>query len=659
MIHNHLQKIAANAAFFVLAGLWCGVSIASSSELRLTVVPDGAAVASGLPVCATVPASDCRARLGGVVALVQSKAWQAALPKGVKTVRLVLQPGVYRLAAPLSLTWGNGATAGVALEISGPGARLNGATVLALSAGATDARLPAAARPLVLQADLPVPEVALPPRGFGLPIRPVAGELFFQGRAMPVAQWPNAGYGRVVRSGNLPADDKRSFAVEGRSAAEWADEPDLRVFAYWFHDWAAQTYAVRPAAGMSNLLAIEGAGSPYGIKQGQRLRVENALRELDAPGEWVADRPSRRLYWWPTGPVGAGEAEYSVAESLLVIDSARQVTVRDLTFEKTRGDAVVVRNSEKVVLDGVTIRLTGNRAVVVSGGADCGVRNALIEDNGDGGASLAGGDRITLAPARHFVEGSAIRRFSRLAKTYRFAVEMNGVGQLAVGNTISDAPHCAIQFLGNEHRIAGNEIFEVVKETGDAGAIYVGRDFTSRGTVIEDNFLHDIQPDAGAREVKGVYLDDQASGIVIRRNVFARVQQPVFIGGGRDNVVEDNVFYESSPAVHLDARGLNWQRAATLDPKRELQSRLDAVPYRGALYAARYPNLPKIRDDEIGAPKYNVARRNVVVKGKPTHIDREAEPGIAVESMRVVGEEVFATPVPPGGRRTREAFLLK
>ncbi len=101
---------------------------------------------------------------------------------------------------------------------------------------------------------------------------------------------------------------------------------------------------------------------------------------------------------------------------------------------------------------------------------------------------------------------------------------------------------------GNEHRIVGNELTHLLMGTTDNGAIYAGRDWTARGTVIAGNFLHDIRADPGF-ENKGIYLDDEASGFVIRQNLFLRTDQPVFIGGGRDNIVERNLFVSSSPAI--------------------------------------------------------------------------------------------------------------
>jgi len=134
----------------------------------------------------------------------------------------------------------------------------------------------------------------------------------------------------------------------------------------------------------------------------------------------------------------------------------------------------------------------------------------LIEDIGEGGVVLSGGDRQTLTPANLYVERSTIRRFERVSRTYRPAILLNGVGNRAVGNKISDSPHTAILFTGNDHLISQNEIFDVCKETGDAGAIYTGRDWSARGTVISDNHIHDIAPNVAMGGTIGVYLEDQA-----------------------------------------------------------------------------------------------------------------------------------------------------
>lgn len=141
-----------------------------------------------------------------------------------------------------------------------------------------------------------------------------------------------------------------------------------------------------------------------------------------------------------------------------------------------------------------------------------------------------------------------------------------------------------------------------------------------RGTIIRYNYWHHIQG-PGRWGARGVYLDDQASGIAIIGNIFHRVTRAVFIGGGCDNLVENNIFVDSGPAVHIDARGLGWQKEATGDPKGTLRTCLAAMPYTGDLWSKRYPELVGILDDDPGTPKRNHIVRNISVGGKWDDID--------------------------------------
>jgi hypothetical protein len=566
------------------------------------------------------------------------------------------------------LRWGSGSNQKIPLEIVGTSGAsvISGAVPLikweVATANNTPQRATSAARGKLWVsniADIGLPTNVIPSaRGFGLPIRPILTEFFVNSEIQPGAAWPNSGFGKLLRAGQAEPDEKKTFAIEGRKVSDWADEPDLQVQAFWGHDWAAQSYLIASKNIAANSLTVFGNGSPYGIKEGQRARVEGALADLDTPGEWYLDRANSNLFYWPPAGFNGSEAEVSVATGLLNIETSAHVLVRNLTFEKTRGDAVTINKSSHAVLDNVVIRLTGNRALVVIGSTASGIRKSLIEDNGEGGVYLSGGNRATLQPSSNFVDGNIIRRFSRLVKTYRFAVDLAGVGQQVTNNTISDAPHTAIFFKGNDHLIGNNEIFNVVRESSDSGAIYVGRDFVAHGTVIENNYFHDITYEASGREVKGIYIDDQASGVTVRGNIFARVQQPVFLGGGRDNVIEKNLFFHSSPAVHLDARGLTFQKLMTLDPKGVLQLSLDAVPYREAMFAARFPNLHKIREDDIGAPKYNVFRNNTVIGGLMSQVTKDALTGIAIIENKLSNESIFVKPMAKQDRVLREDFQI-
>lgn len=644
------------------------VTCSAGTELEVKVFPPGELSASELPACLISTAQPCKTTLNEAFRVIQAPQWQAALLGKFASVRLTIAPGTYRLPSALDLQWGKGATKDIPLEILGTGKSTIVSGAIAIenwvpaSAGNVPSRVSGAIRSKLQVADLSalnLPLQVIPHAwGYGLPIRPVLTELFVAGLVQPIAGWPNTGYGRLTRPAGIAVVDKKTFSIDGRSVTDWSLEPSLQVHAFWGNNWAAQSYLISNKDSHANTLTLLGNGSPYGIKTGQRARVENALVELDAPGEWYLDRAAATLLYFPDSSFTGKQAELSIATQLLHIANSEQITVKGLVFEKTTGDAVLVTKSNGVVLDDVVIRLTGNRGLVITHSARSGIRNSLIEDNGEGGVYMSGGDRTTLLAAGNFVDTSTIRRYSRLVKTYRYAVEIDGVGQRVNGNTISDAPHAAIYFKGNDHIISSNEIFNVVRETGDAGAIYVGRDYTVQGTVIENNFLHDITAQYKELEVKGIYIDDQASGITIRGNIFARVQQPVFLGGGRDNVVEKNLFFQSSPAVHLDARGMASQRNDSIDPKGTLQRGLDAVPYKGAIYAERYPHLPNIREDELGAPKYNIFRNNTIVDGQVARITLDAQSGIEVRDNLQANESIFEKNMKSQIRLRRGDFTL-
>ena len=205
---------------------------------------------------------------------------------------------------------------------------------------------------------------------------------------------------------------------------------------------------------------------------------------------------------------------------------------------------------------------------------------------------------------------------------YTPAISLVGVGNRAAHNLIHDAPHMAIGFSGNDHRIEFNEIHNVCLESNDAGAIYAGRDWTMRGTIIRHNYLHDITGFEG-RGCVGVYLDDMFCGTEISGNVFSRVTRAAFIGGGRDCRVENNIFVDCRPALHIDARAMGW---AGYHVDTTMTERLKAMPYKSELWAKRYPQLVTILEDEPAAPKGNVVARNICSGGQWDGVHKDARP---------------------------------
>lgn len=200
---------------------------------------------------------------------------------------------------------------------------------------------------------------------------------------------------------------------------------------------------------------------------------------------------------------------------------------------------------------GCTIRNTGHRAVSVEGGTKHEVYGCDVYHCGEGGITMAGGDRPTLTPAGHNAENNHVHHYTRRARTYKTAITVSGVGSRIAHNLIHDGPHMALSAGGNDHVVEYNEIHNVVYESGDAGAFYVGRDWTQRGVTLRHNYFHQIVGATGHGGMT-IYLDDQHCGYTVHGNLFERCSRAVFIGGGDDNTVTNNVFLDCWRAAHVD-----------------------------------------------------------------------------------------------------------
>jgi len=475
-------------------------------------------------------------------------------------------------------------------------------------------------------------------------------ELFFQDRPMQIARWPNEGFVKIAGLLSLDPVDVRGtvgdkvgkFIYEGDRPQRWTQENDLYLHGYWFWDWSDQREKVESIDTATHTITLAPPYHGYGYRVGQWYYAFNALAELDTPGEWCLDREAGILYFWPPAPLDQGTAVVSVASGLVKLTDASYVTLQGFTLEAARGTGVSISGGEGDQLVGCTIRNLAGAAAVINGGAHHAVIGCDISEVGDSGVSLNGGDRTTLTPAGHLAENNHIHHYGRWDRMYQPAIALSGVGNRAAHNLLDNAPHEAIAFSGNDQVMEYNEIHSVCYESNDAGAIYAGRDWTMRGTVIRDNYLHDITGFEG-RGCVGVYLDDMYCGTTIADNLFHNVTMAAFIGGGRDNRIENNLFVDCRPAVHVDARAMGWAKYHADGWVQEGHDKgtLSGIAYSKPPYSVRYPVLPGILDDDPWAPKGNVILRNVCWGGRWDDIEPVARPMLTFQDNLLDQDPLF------------------
>jgi hypothetical protein len=192
------------------------------------------------------------------------------------------------------------------------------------------------------------------------------------------------------------------------------------------------------------------------------------------------------------------------------------------------------------------------------------------------------------------------------------------VGIVVAHNELFDAPHSAIMLSGNDHLIEYNSIHDVCKETGDAGAIYMGRDLTQRGIIVRynaiSNLVSEVQ-ESPSNVVRGVYLDDFTSGVTLYGNIFYRVSRGIDIGCGRDNSIRNNIFIECNPGIWFSKRGWDGKNTWRYGEFSEtIIKNLQAVPYQSKIWNKRYPKLTNILEDQFGVPKGNEVTNNIYTR---------------------------------------------
>ena len=398
--------------------------------------------------------------------------------------------------------------------------------------------------------------------------------VIFGDQEMTIARWPNAvndnyPYATIDSVNQL----ENSFTITSERAAarmaKWANavasDPKNQplMFGYWGKDWATQTLPIAGINAGTNTIS-SGGNSKYTAKAGQRFYVFNLLEEIDDSYEYFIDRTTGKLYFYMSQ-----SASPDTKIVLTLNDSAFNIGADNTVINGINigGSGSVGMNiwGNNIQIKNCTIENTQGYAISANG--DNNVFDNCVIKNVDGGiyiGDLKNRNYInTLTKAKNVIKNCEISNFSKLSKTYKPAIRLEGVGNTALNNRIHDSEHMAITFSGCYHTIKYNEIYNVCTETNDAGAIYVGRTWLDRENKIISNYFHDISTSstetADGHEVGAIFLDDHYAGAYIKGNVFVNIEGCAVRGNsGREHTITNNVFENCNTGVRISNREWNY-----------------------------------------------------------------------------------------------------
>ena len=461
--------------------------------------------------------------------------------------------------------------------------------------------------------------------GFGS-VRPHLPLFFYDGKWAVEARWPNEGFatfteavdtglrGRVLNSiapDNPPVAG--SFRFDNDRAATWDYTNGVWLCGYFTHDWswerirAAGYDAKRKVMSMAAPATFGICGQSWTSEPARRFCVVGAKSELDAPGEYWYDRTARVVHF--IAPEGMREFLAVTRPGWLVtVTDAENVRFRNISFEYALEGAVSAKNCRGLEIADCRIGNVGGDALHVAGGRDCRIVRTTIAGCGNAGVTVSGGDRRKLVPSGHLVADCDISDFGRINRTYSPGVQCWGVGVTLRGNRIHDAPHTGILYGGNNHLFERNEIWNLLYECGDAGAVYTGRDPTSRGNLLRFNYIHDCGHRGRATaNMMGFYVDDCDCGDTFVSNRVVNVPRGLLLGGGQDNHIVGNVFERCDIGLSIDNRAIyekdKWDSPTS--PSWQMTRKVKEMHVDEEPWKSRYPLLATYLDGNPREPRHN------------------------------------------------------
>ena len=439
-------------------------------------------------------------------------------------------------------------------------------------------------------------------------------DLYINGSPMTLSRYPNNGF--ILINSLL---SNQTFTINDNTPFSWTSSKDVFLNGYLAYDWNYSS---------NNIVSIDSSDKTisiinklqYGINNSQRIYFSNIFEELDTKLEYYIDYDNSFIYFIPKSRFTNSTLTIPIlSEPFISLNNCNNISFNNITFEYSRNTGIVVENSSNILLNNLVIRNMSGKGVDLQSVYDTTISNCKLYNLGFSGVDISGGNRIGLESSNSKAINNEIYNFAIKNRTYSPGVSAYGVGILISNNKISNSPHSAIIFNGNDHIIENNEIFNVCNESGDSGAIYSGNDWTYRGNIIRSNYIHDVGYNSPNNNIVGIYLDDCMSSAEVYDNTLERINIAILVGGGRDNIITKNIIKKCNKSILIDNRALDWLDTSTL------YNNLEKVPYTSELWLQKYPELYSLINSPPEVPYGNKVNLNSIILSPQISVAKEAK----------------------------------
>lgn len=420
------------------------------------------------------------------------------------------------------------------------------------------------------------------------------------------------------------------------SLKDWENVEDVELVVRPHHAWIVNILPLQ-SVDEQQQIARTSIGATYAMNSLRFLKttdscwVENALEELDEPGEWVLNTREGKLYLWPRNDsqvLAPQLTELIRIEGKVDKEGPQDSPVRNLRFrgltfmhgeryQLTSDDAglqhdwdmhdkanalVRLRGAENCTIEQCRFAHSGSGAIRVDlHGQQNTLSGNLIEHLGGAGILLCGyGPGTKDVNKNNVVYNNHIHHTGLIYSHSPGIMIWQSGGNRIANNLIHHLPYCGTivsGFMAHFFERSGRELTRTIRkhEVGELPKRPTLEDVRtylhSRENLIEYNEIHNVMENMG--DGNGIYIRGAGAGNVIRRNYIHHLVTPMPMqaairtdGGQRDTLIAENLIYKCMAQgiiLKLNNRAENNIVADVLAPPRGYYLSLREGPLTGAV----------------------------------------------------------------------------
>ncbi len=493
--------------------------------------------------------------------------------------------------------------------------------------------------------------------------------------------------GDVVKDGG--ATEPSTFKYTERRISKYEGYEDVYIFGHLYYLFYHDEAKVNINAADQTITTV--APLPLGVKSNMDFFIFNILDELDAPGEYYVDKNTGIMYVYPNGDISQKTLNVTLLDTnwMITTKDTSNVTFSGLSFENSKGSAIKIDGGENFRLEYCDFNNFGAQAVAIGDrtglpysnfgemawedyndtaagddwwqkqynywlqddkqveGKNHGLYGCRINNVGNAGVTIAGGNVYKNELSGHYIENCVIENVSMYKRTYGSAINLNVVHGVDIkNNRLGHTPAAIINGNTTVATIQGNELYDGMSESNDNGLIYLNYQYPNLDIKFIDNYFHDTTPEheitsstSMFSQRSGVAFDNSyGGGVEFENNVFVNIPRGTFIK--TNDKFNNNVFVDCFTPLQV-SEGVT--DTAIVIPEELTRETIDPLfPYTRfflgwpifaggeigqkvqAEWRTNYPTVMEwvdiLKSGEAGAQDYYEAKNNLIVNSSmPLH----------------------------------------